>query len=118
MRRLTVLLDPGRLKRWVSPNIELGPPLKAGEIYTLEIGAGMIDLNGRPLRECFRKHFLVGDPVREQLSVESWDLLPPATDSRQALVLLVQEPTRLGVAPANDYGRVRRGVRDSRTSRH
>jgi hypothetical protein len=92
MRRLTVLLDPGRLKRWVSPNIELGPPLKAGEIYTLEIGAGMIDLNGRPLRECFRKHFLVGDPVREQLSVESWDLLPPATGSRQALVLLFRSP--------------------------
>lgn len=92
MRRLTVLLDPGRLKRWVGPNIELGPPLKSGQTYALEIGAGMLDLHGRTLRERFRKPFLVTDPVRERLSVESWDVLPPAKGSRQALVLLFKSP--------------------------
>ena len=92
MRRLTVLLDPGRLKRWVGPNVELGPPLKAGQTYTLEIGSGMIDLNGSPLRERFRKRFLVGDPLREHISVESWELLPPVARSRQALVLLFKSP--------------------------
>ena len=97
MQRLTVLLDPGRLKRWVRPNIELGPPLKAGQSYTLEIGSGMIDLNGRPLRELFRKRFLVGDPVRERISVGSWELLPPATGSRQALVLLFRSPLDWGL---------------------
>ena len=30
MRHLTILLDPGRLKRGVGPNRELGPPLKGG----------------------------------------------------------------------------------------
>jgi hypothetical protein len=88
MRRLTVLLDPGRLKRWVGPNIRLGPPLKAGQTYTLEIGSGMSDLHGRPLRERFHKRFLVGDPIREQITIESWELLPPVTGSRQTLVLL------------------------------
>ena len=92
MRRLTVLLDPGRLKRWVGPNVELGPPLKAGQTYTLEIGSGMIDLNGRPLRERFRKHFLVSDPVREGISIASWELLPPMTGSRQPLRLLFEAP--------------------------
>jgi hypothetical protein len=92
MRRLTVLLDPGRLKRWVGPNVELGPPLKAGETYTLEIGSGMIDLHGRQLGERFRKRFLVADPVREHISVKSWELLPPVTGSRQALVLLFKNP--------------------------
>jgi hypothetical protein len=92
MRRLTVLLDPGRLKRWVGPNRELGPPLKAGQTYSLEIGSGMIDLHGRALRERYRKPFLVGDPVREHISVESWKLLPPNTGSRQALVLLFMSP--------------------------
>jgi hypothetical protein len=92
MQRLTVLLDPGRLKRWVGPNMELGPPLKAGQTYTLEIGSGMIDLNGRRLRECFRKRFFVGDPVREHISVESWELRPPITGSRQAVVLLFKRP--------------------------
>jgi hypothetical protein len=92
MRRLTVLLDPGRLKRWVGPNVELGPPLNAGQTYTLEIGSGMIDLHGRQLGERFRKRFLVADPVREHISVESWELLSPVTGSRQALVLRFKNP--------------------------
>lgn len=92
MLYLTVLLDPGRLKRWVGPNLELGPPLKAGQKYTLEIGSGMTDLYGRPLREPFRKDFVVGDPKREHISVESWNILPPVTGSREALVLMFTSP--------------------------
>jgi hypothetical protein len=92
MRRLTVLLDPGRLKRWVGPNVELGPPLKAGQGYTLEIGSGMVDREGRLLPQPFRKRFIVGDPVQEKISVASWRILPPATGSRQALRLLFNDP--------------------------
>jgi hypothetical protein len=92
MRHLTVLLDPGRLKRWVGPNVALGPPLKAGQEYTLEVGSGMIDQYGRPLRERFRKRFVVGDAVREPISIEHWKILPPETGSRQALVLTFTNP--------------------------
>jgi hypothetical protein len=76
----------------VGPNVELGPPLKAGQTYTLEIGSGMIDMHGRPLGDRFRKRFLAGNPVRERISVESWKLLPPVTGSTQALVLLFKSP--------------------------
>ena len=92
MRHLTVLLDPGRLKRWVGPNVELGPPLKAGQQYTLEVGSGMIDAHGRPLRERFCKEFVAGDPVREHISVETWKLMPPVTGSRQPLVVMFAAP--------------------------
>ena len=92
MRRLTVLLDPGRIKRWVGPNFALGPPLKADQEYSLEIGSGMIDLCGRPLRERFRKHFRVGDPVRKHISVEHWKIVPPVPGSRRALVLMFTDP--------------------------
>jgi hypothetical protein len=92
MRHLTVLLDPGRLKRWVGPNVELGPPLKVGQGYTLEIGSGIVDLYGRPLSQRFRKRFLVGDAVREPISVEHWEILPPMTGTRQALVLTFAGP--------------------------
>jgi hypothetical protein len=92
MRRLTVLLDPGRLKRLVGPNRKLGPPLKAGEEYLLEVGSGMIDLRGRPLAACFRKHFLVGEPVRNPISSENWSILRPMADSREALVLMFPSP--------------------------
>jgi hypothetical protein len=92
MRHLTVLLDPGRLKRFVGPNVELGPPLKVGRKYTLEIGSGMIDAYGRRLRERFHKHFLVGDPVREPISIESWNVQLPEAGSRQTLVIMFTSP--------------------------
>jgi hypothetical protein len=92
MHCLTVLLDPGRLKRWVGPNVALGPPLKSGLEYTLEIGSGMVDRHGRPLGETFRKHFVVGDPVRQRITVRNWKVLPPATGSRETLILSFSSP--------------------------
>jgi hypothetical protein len=88
MRCLTVLLDPGRLKRGVGPNRELGPPLKAGQVYTLVVGAGMTDLYGNQLSEIVYKRFRVTDAVREPILVEQWKMVPPLTNSRQPLVLL------------------------------
>ena len=92
MQHLTVLLDPGRLKRWLGPNVELGPPLRAGEKYTLRIGSGVTDLYGRRLRDAFRKDFFVGNPVREHIAVESWEILLPVTGSREALVFTFPSP--------------------------
>jgi hypothetical protein len=92
MRCLTILLDPGRLKRGVGPNRELGPPLKAGRVYTLAIGAGMLDLSGRRLNETFYKRFLVTSAVREHIAVEQWKIVPPAPESRQPMALLFPRP--------------------------
>jgi hypothetical protein len=92
LQRLTVLLDPGRLKRRMGPNLALGPPLKAGRHYILEIGSGMIDLHGRPLHEPFRKRFLAADPVRVPIPVKDWQLHRPATRSREALTLTFSSP--------------------------
>jgi hypothetical protein len=92
MTRLTVLLDPGRLKRWLGPNVALGPPMKAGHEYTLEIGSGMIDLHGRPLRESFRKNFRVEEPVRQRIAVEEWEMVRPPMGSCQPFVLNFPKP--------------------------
>ena len=87
-----MLLDPGRLKRWVGPSVELGPPLKSGREYILEIGSGMIDWYGCPLGKSFRKHFVAGEAVRTIISVENWKILPPVAGSRQALSLVFPSP--------------------------
>ena len=92
MQRLTVLLDPGRLKRRVGPNVALGPPLKAGQRYTLEVASGMTDMYGRLLHMPLRKHFIAADPVREHISIDTWTILPPAKGSREALALFFPAP--------------------------
>jgi hypothetical protein len=92
MRYLTILLDPGRLKRWVGPNRELGPPLKAGQAYTLAVGAGMLDCSGRRLTEPVYKHFQVTEAIRERIEIEHWKVFPPSRQSREALVILFPRP--------------------------
>jgi hypothetical protein len=87
MQSLTILLDPGRLKRGVGPNRELGPPLKVGQEYTLVVDSGMVDLSGRRLRETFYKRFRVTEAVRTPIAVEQWKIVPPVTKNRQPLVL-------------------------------
>jgi hypothetical protein len=92
MTCLTVLLDPGRLKRGVGPNRMLGPPLRAGQRYTLAVGRAMIDAYGRPLHDGFNKSFSVSVPVRERIAIEEWKIRSPAMDSREALELAFQRP--------------------------
>lgn len=54
-RRLTLLFDPGRIKREVGLNRELGPPLQAGRVYRLVIDSRWRDVMGRSLRADFVK---------------------------------------------------------------
>jgi len=87
MTCLTILLDPGRLKRGVGPNRALGPPLAAGLRYTLAIGTGMMDMYGRPLSEAFARSFIVSDAVRTPIVIEEWKISPPAAESHDSLDL-------------------------------
>ncbi len=92
MRTLTILLDPGRLKRGVGPHRELGPPLVSGQCYTLMVGAGMLDACGQPLAGSKEKRFRVSAPVRDAIAVEQWRLFPPAAHTLDALVLQFPAP--------------------------
>jgi len=92
MRHLTILLDPGRLKRGVGPNRELGPPQKPSQKYTLTLSSEMIDFSGRSLGKSFCKSFHLTEALREPIAVEQWKLLPPATKRNQPLVLMFPKP--------------------------
>jgi hypothetical protein len=92
MERLTVLLDPGRIKRGVGPNVELGPPLRQGDRYTLVIGTHMIDATGNRLRGTFAKSFRVAAANRKAIDPRQWIVTPPAGGTRQALALTFPAP--------------------------
>jgi hypothetical protein len=102
MTCLTILLDPGRLKRGVGPNRMLGPPLRAGQRYTLAVGPGIIDMHGRPLCEGFAKSFSVSEAVREPVAIAKWTIRPPEMGGRQPLELVF--PSQL------DWAQLWRGI--------
>jgi hypothetical protein len=86
------MFDPGRLKRGVGPNRELGPPLKIGQAYTLAVGAGMTGSSGSHLPKTVYKRFRVTDAVREPVAVEQWKIVLPETNSRRPLALKFPRP--------------------------
>ena len=92
MTCLTILLDPGRLKRGVGPNRMLDPPLRPGEKYALAINQGMIDMDGCRLREGYRKSFRVSEAVREPIAFERWKVRVPAHGTREPLELNFPSP--------------------------
>lgn len=85
MTRLTLFIDPGRIKRGVLPLEEVGPALETGKRYTLVIDREWQDGAGKPLKESFQKTFNVGAPDREPIDPKRWQIQPPTADTRDAL---------------------------------
>ena len=101
--RFTVLYDPGRVKRGILPNEELGRPLAAGRTYTLVIDAGWRDAAGQPLVAPFRREFRVGPPRERALDPADWRLEIPVQGTREPLAVTFPAPL--------DYGLLQRALR-------
>jgi hypothetical protein len=89
--RLTLLFDPGRIKRGLKPREDSGPALEEGKSYTLVIDAEWPDAQGRPLREGHRKLFKVVAPDERQPDPGSWKVLPPKAGSKEPLAIQFEE---------------------------
>jgi hypothetical protein len=91
-RRITLLFDPGRVKRGIRTNVEMGPPLRAGERYTLRIDVGWRDARGAALRAPFEHRFRAGPADRAAPDPARWRVRAPARGGREALVVAFDEP--------------------------
>ena len=90
--RLTVLIDPGRIKREEATNVELGPALLAGHRYSLVVRSGWPSADGTSaLAEC-SKTFTVSEPLRERPDRERWQVVPPCPMTRNALEVQFDRP--------------------------
>lgn len=92
MTRLTLFLDPGRIKRGVKPLEEVGPSLESGKRYTLVISKEWRDATGTPLRETHSKSFTVVAPDREAPDPTKWTVLSPKAGSTEAVEVKFPEP--------------------------
>jgi len=85
-RRLTVLLDPGRVKRGLQPHVQAGPPLPRGTDVTLSVGEDVRDAAGARLAAGAARTYRVGPPVRARVDPARWALSWPATPGDELAV--------------------------------
>jgi hypothetical protein len=89
--RYTVFFDPGRQKRGILPNQQMGRSLEPGQRYTLVVSREWRDANGLPLVEDYRRALTVGPPDERPLDVQGWVIDAPASGSREAVVVTFPE---------------------------
>ncbi|MBI1901351.1 MAG: hypothetical protein HYS13_09610, partial [Planctomycetia bacterium] len=90
--RLTLLFDPGRVKRGLRPREDVGPILEEGKRYTLVIDARWPDAKGRPLVAEFKKVFESLAPDDRGIDPAAWKLAPPRAGTREPLVVRFGRP--------------------------
>jgi hypothetical protein len=91
-RRLTLLLEPGRIKRGLVPNTQLGPPLVQGTTFDLVVDAAIRDAAGGTLAADGHRAYHVGPAIRSRVDPRNWHLTWPAPHSEDALVVVFDRP--------------------------
>lgn len=91
-RRLTVLMDPGRVKTGLDASEALGRALRTGQSYTLEVSGASLDAAGCVLGQNTRLEFQVGPPDLDPPDPSEWALTIPTAMSRDLLTINLGSP--------------------------
>ncbi len=95
--RYTVILDPGRVKREILPNREMGRALHDGAGLTLVVKREWPDAHGLPLTSEYRRRFLIGPAQQQALSTAQWHVAPPALGTRDPVTVSFPQPLDFGL---------------------
>jgi hypothetical protein len=91
-QRLTMTFDPGRIKRGLTSNERIGPPIAEGKGYMLVIDREWPDARGVPMVEGFRKSFRGGPAQRNPPDPKQWRITAPVARTSNALVVNFPSP--------------------------
>ena len=91
-RRLTLLFDPGRIKRGLVPNEEAGYPLIEGVAIIVSIDARFRDAAGRSLRSGAERRYDIGPPLRVRVNPLGWRYHCPTVGSTDLLTVEFDRP--------------------------
>jgi hypothetical protein len=91
-QRLTMTLDPGRIKRGLTSNQAMGPPIAEGKHYTLVIDQDWPDARNVALIEGFRKSFRGGPAERSKPDPKQWHVTAPNPGAAAALTVEFPKP--------------------------
>jgi hypothetical protein len=96
-RRLTILLDPARIKRGLAGHRAAGYPLRTGQPVRLVVDAGFRDAAGIPLRAGAERRYAVGPDERRRVEPGAWALAVPAAGSTGPLGVTFDRPLDHGL---------------------
>ena len=99
-RRLTLLLDPGRIKRGLRSHREMGAPLAEGREYRLIVDGAWVDASGRELAGPYEQRFRVGSVDRTPPRPEDWTITAPRLATRDPLRVQFEKPLDHALAGA------------------
>ncbi len=88
-RRLTLILDPGRVKTGLQAHEAMGRALIAGDTLTLSVEASVRDDRGCSLASEFRKTFAVVAADGAHPTVGNWGVTAPRVGTREPLVVVL-----------------------------
>lgn len=107
--RLTLWLDPGRIKTDLIPNRELGMPLQVGHTYTIRFKNSWKTADGRSLQPYGKKWYVTHrDATKPQ--VDKWKVLAPPSNSKGALSIEFEEPLDFVLAQESLHIENRAGI--------
>ncbi len=91
-RRLTMTFDPGRIKRGLTSNVAMGPPIAEGKRQTLVIDREWPDARGVPMAEGFRRTVRGGPADRQSPDPKQWRITAPPAGTTSPLIVDFHEP--------------------------
>ena len=91
-RRLTVLLDPARIKRGLVAHREIGYPIRPGASFRLVIDEGFCDARGMPLQARAERRYEVGGDLRGRVDPTGWTFAVPSSHSFEPLDIAFERP--------------------------
>jgi hypothetical protein len=95
--RLTVLLDPARIKRGLVGHREIGYPLRSGSPFRVRVAEGFRDATGSPLRASTERRYEVGADERGRVKPAEWALATPPSGTVEPLEVAFGRPLDHGL---------------------
>lgn len=91
-KRLTLLMDPGRIKRGVAQNLTLGPALREGSSYSIVVDEGWPTANGADSLPGHESAFTVSKALRTLPDPAQWKIALPGKRTGDPLVIEFERP--------------------------
>jgi len=95
--RLTVLLDPARIKRGLVTHSSIGYPLRSAEPFTVVVDEAFLDARGVPLHGSARRRYGVGGDERRRVDPEQWTMTLPSAGTLDPLIVGFDRPLDAGL---------------------